>query len=527
MMSRRSQPTLPALLKRKRRDTDDGEEIRPPGPPPPGQIPEVAIDSSQGDAPEISIQETQTVEAPSEDSVVVISSEDKENECPPTLSCDVPSEDLGCFEVPSSGDEAGYELGSENDDGCTVLSPEPARQTYPLTPIDNCHTWSRFRGSFSQPGQPTERACPLPNLNWADEKNVWERMCAQDTAATERRNPDMFDNHPLLQPRMRSVLLDWLIEVCEVYRLHRETYYLAMDFLDRYLTLTKDLPKTQLQLIGITCLFIAAKMEEIYPPKIQEFAYVTDGACTEADILSKELAIMKCLDWRLSPLTVNYWLNTYMQLVSSHRRVVGRQQRSAAREKLARRVSRSSLGGLCSSPLQPEVQTAHEENLGTSFVYPQFSGLSFSETAQLLDLCTLDAACLHFSYSVLATSALHHTVSRDIALKFSGLQWQDIAICVKWMKPYAVTLAKEGATTTFPSHSSGSPHSSGLTKAVPNIVTDDSHNIQTHSVNLDMLEQAQALLVKLVEDEEVKALGLLTPPSSGCKPLVSHGSNFT
>lgn len=60
----------------------------------------------------------------------------------------------------------------------------------------------------------------------------------------------MFNQHPLLQPRMRSVLLDWLIEVCEVYRLHRETYYLAMDFLDRYLALTENLPKTQLQLIG-------------------------------------------------------------------------------------------------------------------------------------------------------------------------------------------------------------------------------------------------------------------------------------
>lgn len=75
-------------------------------------------------------------------------------------------------------------------------------------------------------------------------------MCVHDTTSTERRNADMFAQHPLLQPRMRSVLLDWLIEVCEVYRLHRETYYLAMDFLDRYLALTVNLPKTQLQLIG-------------------------------------------------------------------------------------------------------------------------------------------------------------------------------------------------------------------------------------------------------------------------------------
>lgn len=46
-------------------------------------------------------------------------------------------------------------------------------------------------------------------------------------------------------------------------------------------------------LAGITCLFIAAKIEEIYPPKLSEFAYVTDGACIENEILEKELVILK------------------------------------------------------------------------------------------------------------------------------------------------------------------------------------------------------------------------------------------
>ena len=63
--------------------------------------------------------------------------------------------------------------------------------------------------------------------------------------------------------------------MCEVYRLHRETFYLAVDFLDRYLGSTENVPKNRLQLIGVTCLFIGAKLEEIYPPKLQEFAYVT------------------------------------------------------------------------------------------------------------------------------------------------------------------------------------------------------------------------------------------------------------
>lgn len=59
---------------------------------------------------------------------------------------------------------------------------------------------------------------------------------------------------------MRAILLDWLIEVCEVYKLHRETYYLAVDYLDRFLSTNSKISKTRLQLIGITCLFVAAKV---------------------------------------------------------------------------------------------------------------------------------------------------------------------------------------------------------------------------------------------------------------------------
>lgn len=44
-------------------------------------------------------------------------------------------------------------------------------------------------------------------------------------------------------------------KVCEVYRLHRETYHLALDFVDRYLATQTDIPKQQLQLIGTFFIF--------------------------------------------------------------------------------------------------------------------------------------------------------------------------------------------------------------------------------------------------------------------------------
>ena len=81
--------------------------------------------------------------------------------------------------------------------------------------------------------------------------------------------------------------------MCEVYRLQRDSFCLAVDFVDRYLAKEQNIKKNQLQLLGITALFIAAKLEEIYPPKLSEFAYVTDGACTESEILDKELVMLK------------------------------------------------------------------------------------------------------------------------------------------------------------------------------------------------------------------------------------------
>lgn len=106
-----------------------------------------------------------------------------------------------------------------------------------------------------------ERTCPLPSFSWAESNDVWKMMCKKDAKASQERDPYMFQNHPGLQPRMRAILLDWLIEVCEVYKLHRETYYLAVDYLDRFLSSsTLKVTKSHLQLIGITCLFIAAKV---------------------------------------------------------------------------------------------------------------------------------------------------------------------------------------------------------------------------------------------------------------------------
>ncbi|XP_052852395.1 G1/S-specific cyclin-E isoform X1 [Drosophila gunungcola] len=344
------------------------------------------------------------------------------------------------------------------------------------------------------------RQCPLPALNWANAADVWRLMCQRDEQDSSLRSISMLEQHPGLQPRMRAILLDWLIEVCEVYKLHRETFYLAVDYLDRYLHVARKVQKTHLQLIGITCLFVAAKVEEIYPPKIGEFAYVTDGACTERDILNHEKILLQALDWDISPITITGWLGVYMQLNVNNRTP----------------ASFSQIGR----------QKATEAD--DAFIYPQFSGFEFVQTSQLLDLCTLDVGMANYSYSVLAAAAISHTFSREASLRCSGLDWQVIQPCARWMEPFFRVVSQKATFLQLNEQNEQVSNKFGLGHICPNIVTDDSHIIQTHTTTMDMYDEvlmaqdaAHAMRAR-IQASPATALraheSLLTPPASSHKP---------
>lgn len=66
-------------------------------------------------------------------------------------------------------------------------------------------------------------------------------------------------------------------------------------------------PKKQLQLVGVTAMFLASKYEEMYPPEISDFAYVTDRAYTTAQIREMEMKILRVLKFKLGrPLPLQF-----------------------------------------------------------------------------------------------------------------------------------------------------------------------------------------------------------------------------
>ncbi|BHF63803.1 hypothetical protein SprV_0200679800 [Sparganum proliferum] len=104
-----------------------------------------------------------------------------------------------------------------------------------------------------------------------------------------------------ISPRMRYILVNWLVQVHQSYKLQPETLYLCIAIMDRYLQkcgsgITKDL----FQLVGITALFIASKFEEMYPPDIGDFSSITDNTYSKRDIRTCEQLILQSLDFYLS-----------------------------------------------------------------------------------------------------------------------------------------------------------------------------------------------------------------------------------
>jgi transcription initiation factor TFIIIB Brf1 subunit/transcription initiation factor TFIIB len=97
---------------------------------------------------------------------------------------------------------------------------------------------------------------------------------------------------------MRAVLMDWLVQVHNRFGLLPETLFLAVNCIDRFLSV-KVVSVSKLQLVGATAIFVAAKYEEINCPSVQEIVYMVDDGFTVEEILKAERFMLSMLDFEL------------------------------------------------------------------------------------------------------------------------------------------------------------------------------------------------------------------------------------
>lgn len=175
------------------------------------------------------------------------------------------------------------------------------------------------------------------------------------------------DSQPELTPKMRSILVDWMIELSEHFNFEPSTLHLAVTMVDRVLArgpfgnqepkvqerttpepknnnvkrqiidsysdsefeddLCSDeeeqddddtrcylIPRDRFQLLGVTCVWLACKIKETAPPKARQIAYVSDHLYSSGQITRMERRVCNALNFSfLKAPTPHHFLFEFMR----------------------------------------------------------------------------------------------------------------------------------------------------------------------------------------------------------------------
>ncbi|XP_013591665.1 PREDICTED: cyclin-A1-2 isoform X2 [Brassica oleracea var. oleracea] len=163
---------------------------------------------------------------------------------------------------------------------------------------------------------------------------------------------------------MRTILIDWLVEVAEEYRLLPETLYLAVNCLDRYLS-GNVITKQNLQLLGVSCMMIASKYEEVCVPQVESFCYITDNTYSRNELLEMESSVLNYLKFELTTPTAKCFLRRFVRAAKGKKEVT-----SLLFESLASYLSELSLLDYAMLRYAPSLVAASAVFLAQCILHP-------------------------------------------------------------------------------------------------------------------------------------------------------------
>jgi len=126
------------------------------------------------------------------------------------------------------------------------------------------------------------------------------------------------DKQPDLKAAMRPILIDWVIQACTKFKFADETQFYTVQYIDRFLSF-ELIERANLQLVGITAIFVAAKFEEISVPSTRDLCYITEDSYTPKELERMELRMLKALDYDLGFPTSLHFLRLLAKSLSCSR----------------------------------------------------------------------------------------------------------------------------------------------------------------------------------------------------------------
>ncbi|KAJ6424356.1 hypothetical protein OIU84_025197 [Salix udensis] len=142
------------------------------------------------------------------------------------------------------------------------------------------------------------------DLFWEDEELLSLFSKEQEQQASASVNNVAED--PFLA-RARQEAVEWMLKVIAHYGFSALTSILAFNYLDRFLSgpcYQKDSRPWMIQLVAVTCLSLAAKVEEIHVPFLLDLQVEDTKYVFEAKTIQRmELLVLSTLKWKMHPVT--------------------------------------------------------------------------------------------------------------------------------------------------------------------------------------------------------------------------------
>ena len=133
----------------------------------------------------------------------------------------------------------------------------------------------------------------------------------------EQVNENYLNNHKITE-RMRTRMVDWMIEVLSNYHCDESTYFESINLMDRYFKqceIKKQvLLPAELHLIGVTSMFIASKYQDIYPLRLKIVQdKIAHNKLTCQEIKNKEDEMMRYLNYNIGLPTMWDFITIFME----------------------------------------------------------------------------------------------------------------------------------------------------------------------------------------------------------------------
>ena len=181
----------------------------------------------------------------------------------------------------SSQQSEGYHSGKESlEDDLFLTCNENISQISPPNPAT--------KDDHHQPVEDNEVKEPVKAVRDSrllGDPRVLKNLLKLEEACVPKTPDYIRQCQPELNPSMRKIVTEWMLQVCQECYCNTDVFLLAVNFMDRFLArVGAKIPKTRLQLVGTVCLLISSKFKETVPVSGERLIFYTDNSISPEEV---------------------------------------------------------------------------------------------------------------------------------------------------------------------------------------------------------------------------------------------------